>query len=264
MALLDALGKEQGQSMSQLLTAEHAQHTRTRVQVNAVVGAVTTEAATVNAQAAVEAGFRCIKLKVGQGVQKDIERITAVRTAIGPSVQLRLDANEGWSFEEAVTILNACGPYQIQYVEQPLKADDLAGMCTLRRAVSVPLAADEAVYNLKMARRILTQQAADILVIKPQLVGGLRIAQQIVHLAAEYHVQCVITSTIETGIGVAAALHLVAATPTITLECGLATLPLLTDDLLDTDLPIQDGYMTIPQAAGLGVELDRTAITVGT
>jgi o-succinylbenzoate synthase len=259
IALLDALGKAQDQSMSQLLTTQHTPP-RTSVQVNAVVGAATTETATTNARAAVAAGFHCIKLKVGQGEQADIERIGAVRAAIGPDIQLRLDANEGWSFEQAVAILNTCAPYHIQYIEQPLKANDLAAMSALRRAVPIPIAADEALHDLESAQRILAQQVADLLIIKPQLAGGLRMAQQMVHLATEHHVQCVVTSTIETGIGIAAALHLVAATPTITLECGLATLPLLTDDLLVTDLPIQHGSITVPHTAGLGVEPDRAAL----
>ena len=102
--------------------------------------------------------------------------------------------------------------------------------------------------------------AADILVIKPQLAGGLRIGQQIIAEATQRGIQCVITSTIETGIGLTAALHLAAASPAITLECGLATLSLLADDLLVDELPLHHGFIEVPAGLGLGAELDRKAL----
>jgi L-alanine-DL-glutamate epimerase-like enolase superfamily enzyme len=192
--------------------------------------------------------------------QAEIERIAAVRNALGPDIHLRLDANESWILEEATTILSQCIPYNIQYVEQPLQAHDLAGMRTLRQAIPIPIAADEALHSLESARLVLDSEAADILIIKPQLAGGLRAGQQIIQAAAERGVRCVITSNIESGIGLAAGLHLAAASPAVTFECGLATLHLLIDDLLIDDLPIRDGYMAVPTSPGLGVELDRQAL----
>ncbi len=134
------------------------------------------------------------------------------------------------------------------------------GMRTLRQAVPMPIAADEAVYSLQSARDVLDSEAADILVVKPQLAGGLRAGQQIIQEAAQRGVRCVITSTIEAGIGLIAALHLAAASPAITLECGLATLHLLVDDLLMEDLPIRNGYLTVPTGPGLGILLDGEAL----
>jgi o-succinylbenzoate synthase len=207
-------------------------------------------------------GFGCVKLKVGMGenLQEEIGRIAAVREAIGPEMHLRLDANEAWSLEEAIAILSHCVPYAIQYVEQPLKAYDLNGMQALRHAVPIPIAADEAVHSLESARRIMEHAAADVLVIKPQLAGGLRTGQQIITEATQRGIQCVITSTIETGIGLTAALHLAAASPAITLECGLAMLSLLADDLLVDELPLHRGFLEVPGGHGLGVELDRKAL----
>ena len=235
---------------------------RAAVAVNAVVGARTVEAAVAAAQDASRKGFRCVKLKVGWGVsvREEIERVAAVREAIGPAMHLRLDANEAWNLEEASAILAQCVPYDIQYVEQPLQARDLAGMRALRRAVPIPIAVDEALYSLESANRVLDSEAADILVIKPQLAGGLRAAQQIMQRAAQRGVRSVITSAIEAGIGLAAALHLAAASPAVTLECGLATLPLLSDDLLIDDLPVRDGFLAVPKGAGLGVALDEEAL----
>ena len=192
--------------------------------------------------------------------QGEVARVAAVREAIGPDIRLRLDANEAWSLEQAIAILSNCAQFDIQYVEQPIKASDLAGMHTLRQAVPMAIAADEALYDLKSARRILDSQAADILIVKPQLAGGLRVGRQIIQEAAQRGIRSVVTSTLETGIGLVAALHLAAASPEVTLECGLATGHLLVDDLLVDDLPIRNGFLAVPTGSGLGIVLDREAL----
>ena len=261
MALLDAIGKAEGCQVCELLSPPGSL-SRAAVAVNAVIGARATEAAVVAARDAIEQGFHCIKLKVGFGVsiREEIERVAAVRDAIGPSAHLRLDANEAWMLEEAIATLSQCVPYDIQYVEQPLQARDLAGMRALRQAIPIPLAVDEALLDPQSASLVLDSEAADVLVIKPQLAGGLRAGQQIIQAATERGVSCVITSTLEAGVGLAAALHLAAASPAVTLECGLATLHLLGDDLLIDDLAIRDGFLAVPSGAGLGVALDWDAL----
>jgi o-succinylbenzoate synthase len=271
MALLDALGQAQQCSISELLFQESQFHTarpfgnipitpRNHVLVNAVIGASTIHAAVCDALSAVAAGFRCLKLKLGLGVKADIERVHAVRQALGPNIHLRLDANEAWDFDQASTILTKCAPFDIQYVEQPLKASDLTGMHMLRKAIPIPIAADEAIEDLASARRVLDAQAADVLILKPQLLGGLSISRQIIQEATQQGVQCVVTSAIETGIGMTGILHLIAALPEVTLECGLATLHLLEDDLLIEALSIENGLLTVPTGAGLGIHLDRQAL----
>jgi o-succinylbenzoate synthase len=234
---------------------------RTVVLVNAVIGALSIENTVTRALEAMHAGYSCIKLKVRGGhPDAEIERIAAVRAAIGSDMHLRLDANEGWTSAEAVAILSQCAPYAIQYVEQPLPAADLDGMHTLRYNIPVPIAADEAVYDLESARRVLAHDAAAVLIIKPQLAGGLRVGRQIISEATQHGVQCVITSMIESGVGIAAALHLAAASPEITMECGLATLHLLADDLLIDDLTLDHGFLAVPEGPGLGIHLDRNAL----
>ena len=261
VALLDAIGKAEGYGVATLLSPPDTVP-RTVVPVNAVIGARAPNTAIAAAQETRKQGYRCVKLKVafGDSIQHEVERIAAVRDAIGPAIHLRLDANEAWNMEEAISFLSQCVPYTIEYVEQPLKAHDLAGMCTLRQAVPIPIAVDEALYSLESAQLILDSEAADVFVIKPQLVGGLRAGQHIIQTAVERGVKCVITGTFESGIGVVAALHLAAASPAITLECGLATLDLLVDDLVTDALPVRDGYLAVPVGPGLGVALDREAL----
>jgi o-succinylbenzoate synthase len=261
IALLDAFGKTKGCAVSTLLAAGGFTP-RAAVPVNAIISVRSTEEAFDIAQDARKRGFRCVKLKVGMGlsVQEEIKRIALVRDAIGPALHLRLDANEAWNLDEAISILSRCIPYNIQYVEQPLKAHNLAGMRMLRQMLPIPIAADEAVYSLVSARLVLDCEAADILVIKPQLAGGLRVGQEIIQTAAERGVHSVITSTLEAGIGLLATLHFAAAAPDVTFECGLATLHLLVDDLLVHDLPVRDGFMIVPTGPGLGVDLDWKAL----
>ncbi len=270
LALLDALGKTQQRALHTLLITPGTDTDkvqddvtiaqRSAIRVNAVIGAQALESAVRQAQEAIARGFSCIKLKVGSDAKTDFERITAVREAVGPEVHVRLDANEGWSFAQAHEILSRCAHLAIQYVEQPLRADDLAGMSKLRQAVPVAIAADEALHDLVSARRILAAGAADILIVKPQFAGGLYSGRQIIHEAAEQGVQCVITSAIGTGIGLAGDLHLAAASPEVSLACGLATLHMLVDDLIIEDLAIHNGFLTIPNGPGLGVRLDNQAL----
>lgn len=260
IALLDALGKAMDRTISTLLSPPDFTP-RASVPVNTVISEKEVKAACEAARKARMHGFPCVKLKVGLGlsISEEVERIAMVRETIRPSMHLRLDANEAWQLEEAIALLTQCVPYDIQYVEQPLKTQNLTEMRILRQAVPILIAADEAVFDLQSMYLVLENEAADILVMKPQLAGGLRRVQNMIQAASEQGVNSVITSTLEAGIGIAAELHLAAAMPAITLECGLATLPLLADDLIKEELPVLDGFMAVPTGPGLGVELDRQA-----
>ena len=259
MALLDIQSQRDGYNIGMLLSDGPLRRT---VLVNAIIGAQSVEDVFISALNARQRGFSCVKLKVGitNNPTLEIERIAAARSALGPDIQLRLDANEGWTLDEAKAILSQCVSYRIQYVEQPLSRRDLTGAQHLRRLVSIPIALDEAVSSLESARRVLRYGAADILVIKPQLAGGLYASRQIITEAAQRGVQCVITSTIESGISLVAALHLAAASPEVTLACGLTTQYLLVDDLIHESIPISSGLMDVPLQLGLGVTLDEEAL----
>lgn len=266
-ALFDAIGQASGLRVADLLAQAALSDEncppaapRSRIPVNAVISGPTTEAAVASARAAIKAGFFCLKLKLAGAPQAMHERVAAVRAALGPEPRLRLDANASWSFEQARALLAQCAAYDIEYIEQPLPVHDLDGMARLRGETAIPLAADEALSSLESARRVLQARAADVLILKPQLAGGLRACRQIVHEASAQQVACVITSTLETGIGIVAALHLAASAPEIALPCGLATLALLEDDLLREEPVIQQGYLQLPAGPGLGVHVDQDAL----
>jgi L-Ala-D/L-Glu epimerase len=294
-ALLDALGQAGGQSLASLLANDvpYGQTNqafmagvgkifaptennpslpksctypsitlRSRIPVNAVITGATTEIIIAKARAAINAGFTCLKLKITEATSATIERVSAVRTAIGSEPRLRLDANENWNLAQATSMLTQCAPYDIQYVEQPLPAHDIANMAHLRCISPIPIAADEALSNLTSARHIFDAEAADVLILKPQLVGGLHTCRQIIQEAKQHKIDCVITSTLESGIGVAAALHLAAASPEVTLACGLATLDLLKENLLSNpfSLAIRNGLMDAPLEPGLGMQVDMATL----
>ncbi len=235
---------------------------RRAVAANATVGAADPAAACAQAGAAAAAGFGCVKLKVGVCASDgaELERIAAVRAAIGPHMRLRLDANGAWAVEQAIGILRAAGRYGLELVEQPVAADDLAGMALVRARCGVPIAADEPVGTPAQARRVLAAGAADLLVVKPMQAGGLRPALVIVALARQAGCGAIVTTTIDSGVGNTAALHLAAALPPDTPACGLATRALLEADLtLDAPQP-QAGALRLPTAPGLGVTLDAALI----
>ncbi len=177
-ALLDLQSKQQGVRLADLL----APGVRPVVPVNATIGQSANDGAVQAARDAVARGFQTVKLKVGiaESVAVEIDRIRAVREAIGPGILLRLDANAAWLPDQSILILNAVAPLDIELVEQPVAADDLDGLARVRRAVPMPIAADEALCDLDSARRIIAAEAADVLVIKPMVCGGLRAARRII------------------------------------------------------------------------------------
>ena len=258
IAACDALARAAGVSIARFLS----ERPRVNVPVNATVAVADENEAVAQARAAREAGFACVKLKVGIACDLDQERqrVSAVRRALGDEVRLRIDANGAWKEERAIATIRGVEECALEYVEQPVGPGDLGAMARVRAAVSVPIAADEDVTSLESARRVLEADAADLLVVKPIMVGGLRPARQIAKLAAETGVATVVTTTIDAGVGTAAALQLAATLPSDSPACGLATGALLADDLVVAPLAVRAGRMAVPDGPGLGVELDETKL----
>lgn len=257
-ALLDARARRAGLPLARWL----AVGARRGVPVNAVVTAPSIEAAASEARAAVAAGFRTVKLKVGVAETEaaEVERVAAVRAAIGPEVRLRLDANGAWTAERAVRLLRRLVSEEIELVEQPVPVGDLEGLAAVRRRAPVPVAADEAVTGPEAARRILELEAADALVLKLPVAGGIAPAREIAELAAERGCAVIVTSAFEAGVGLAAALHLAASLPRPLPACGLAAADLLAATLVDEPLLPWGGCLRLPAGPGLGVTLDTAAL----
>jgi len=191
----------------------------------------------------------------------ELARIAAVRATISADMHLRIDANAAWDVPEAIAIIRAAERYQLELVEQPCAVDDLAGMAQIRKSVHTPIAADESVGGPQQAAQVIAASAADVLVIKPMMAGGLRRARAIIVQAQLAGLQALVTTTIDAGVGVAAALHLAATLPT-PLACGLATGSLLVGDLLVQPIVVRNGALDVPDQPGLGVCIDERQVAL--
>ena len=207
-------------------TADWPRARRTEVRVNALVPAVAPDVAARSA-----AGHRDVKVKVGD--PGDVDRVAAVRDAIGPRARLRVDANGAWDVATAVERITAMAPYDLELVEQPVAAiDDLA---IVRRKVDVAVAADECVRTVDDARRL----EVDALVVKVQPLGGFAATFRIIDAAG---VPVIVSSMFETSVGIAAGLALAAALDELPYACGLGAPP--ADIVADPLLPV-DGTLTV-------------------
>ena len=186
-------------------------------------------------------GFPSVKVKVGRATpDDDVDRIARVRDLIGPKVGLRLDANGAWDLETAIATLTRLARYDLEFAEQPVAS--LGDLATVRRRVTVPIAADECVRNVADAQRLHATEAADVLVLKVQPLGGVLAALAVADAAG---VAAVVSSMYETSIGLAAGLALAAALPSLPFPCGLATLGEIAGDVTATPLRPRDGGLTI-------------------
>ncbi|MDQ6934674.1 MAG: o-succinylbenzoate synthase [Actinomycetota bacterium] len=181
-------------------------------------------------------GCRTAKVKVaerGQAPAEDQARLEAVREALGATGLIRIDANAAWSVDEATARIpvleKAAGG--LEYVEQP--CPDVEDLALVRRNVDVPIAADESIRQAADPYRVRDLRAADIAVLKVQPLGGVRACLRI---AEEIGLPVVVSSAVESSVGIAAGVALAAALPELSHACGLATVQLLTDDLVEDPL----------------------------
>lgn len=208
---------------------------RSSVAVHVTIPAVSPEAAH---RMVVESGCSAAKVKVAEG--DDEARVEAVRDALGPGGRLVIDANGAWDVAQAVLAIRAMAAYGLDLVEQPVAG--LEDMARLRRLVDVPVAADELVTSLESARRVAEQDAADVLVIKVQSIGG--IAQGL-KAAEAAGLPVIVSSLLETSIGVSAGLALAAALPELPYPCGLGTAALLEGDVVVAPLVPVGGRLPV-------------------
>lgn len=187
------------------------------------------------------AGFECIKVKVGRrDIRSDISLVSAVRDMVGPSVAIRVDANGAWDETTAELVLTSMARYGIELAEQPV--GDIEAMARLRRRVSVPLAADECVRSVDDARRLRSLRAADAVVLKVQPLGGMWAALNVAETAG---VPALVSSMMETSVGIATGLYLAAALPELPLACGLATVGMLERDVTRLPLVPEGGVLAV-------------------
>ena len=229
---------------------------RQEVPVNVTVPAVGPEQAHA---VVLRGGCRTAKVKVaepGQTLADDQARLEAVRDAIGPGGRVRIDVNGGWDVDMAVASIavldRAAGG--LEYVEQP--SATVEELALVRRRVDVPIAADESIRRAADPYRVRDLEAADVAVLKVQPLGGVRACLRI---AADIGLPVVVSSALESSVGIAAGVALAAALPELPYACGLATVQLLTDDLVTEPLLPVDGALPVRRPTVDAARLSRLA-----
>ncbi|WP_373696298.1 o-succinylbenzoate synthase [Actinomycetospora flava] len=217
---------------------------RDRVEVNVTVPAVGPEHAH---RIVTDSRARTAKVKVaekGRDPAEDLARVEAVRDALGPDGRVRVDANGGWDVDGAVAAIGALARAAggLEYVEQPCASvDELAAV---RRRVDVPVAADESIRRAEDPLRVVRAEAADVAVLKVAPLGGVRASLRI---AEAIGLPCVVSSAVESSVGLAAGLALAGALPELPFACGLGTADLLAADVVDAPLHPDRGVLDVPR-----------------
>ncbi|HEX7538179.1 MAG TPA: o-succinylbenzoate synthase [Dermatophilaceae bacterium] len=219
---------------------------RGAVQVNATVPAV--PAGEVAGVLARYDGCATAKVKVaevGQRVEDDLDRVAAVRDAMGPAARIRVDANGGWTVAGATDALRRLAAYGLEYAEQPCATvEELAALrvALARNGIDVLVAADESIRRASDPMRVVREEAADVIVVKVAPLGGVRSALAI---AGECGLPAVVSSALDTSVGIRAGLALAAALPELPFACGLSTVELLAGDVTNDSLVPRAGSIAL-------------------
>lgn len=260
MALWDLAGKAAGQPAYELLGGK----VREAVPIKWSVSGQPPAQAVEIARGALALGFRAMKVKVGLGPDADVERVTAVRAAIGPDIKLGVDANGGWPDPAtAIATIARLRPLGIYFAEQPIWAGDPEDLAAVRRGAGVPIVADESLYTLADARQLARTKACDVFSVYVGKAGGIGPAKAIADFALTQGIACTIGSNLEMGVGSAAMLHLGLAHRGIVPEaypCDIIGPFYYEADILKEPLDLANGRAVATNRPGLGVELDEQAI----
>ena len=255
IALHDILAKTADLPLYRLLGGE-----RRSMQTDFTISWQSTVAGTLDRlKTGIAAGFTEVKLKVGRPGLADVEHVAAVRKQAGPDMKIKIDSNQGWDYPTAVANLRAMEPYGLEYSEQPLPAWDTENLCRLRKRASIPICADESVFDDKDAFKLLNAGAVDYLNIKLGKSGGISTALRIESIARAAGCKCMIGCFAESRLGLTAAAHLACARSNITFLDLDSAFNLQTDPV-DGGIIYDErngGLLTLPEVPGLGASINE-------
>ena len=244
---------------------------RDTIPVTHSIGLIDIADAVAECRQAVGEGIRTIKIKIGVDPRRDVEIVGRVREAVGPDIDLCVDANRGYETpRDAIRIIRAMEKFGLKYAEQPVEGIDR--MAEVTRAVEVPVMADESAWTARDVLEIIDRRAADIVSIYTTKPGGLYRAMEVAAVARAGRLPCNVNGSVETGIGNLANLHLAAAAESVTLSCVVpVSMPAeaqsgnvagiyYTDDLIAEPFEFRDGAVTVPDGPGMGIAVDEAKV----
>ncbi|KOS59812.1 dipeptide epimerase [Lysinibacillus agricola] len=255
MALYDIIGKSSGQPLYKLLGGNSNQ-----IETDMTLGIDTPENMAKKAVEYTEMGFRILKVKTGINSIEDIHAIKLIREAVGPDIELRLDANQGWDAKETIRTMKALEKYNVLEVEQPVPYWNLAACCQIRESISQHLMLDESVHSPQDALRAIQTEAADMINIKLMKCGGIYQGIKINAISEVAGIPCMVGCMSESRLGIAAGAALVGAKSNIRAS-DLDSHYLIAESPHITGGFVQDGgLITIVDKPGLGVEVNFDAL----
>jgi L-alanine-DL-glutamate epimerase-like enolase superfamily enzyme len=251
MALYDVVGKMAGMPLFRLLGGY-----REKIETSVTVGLNSTDIMVAKAKQIVTAGFKFIKVKCGIDVEQDIENILAIRGVVGSTVKLRLDANEGYSVEEALLIVKTLekNDVDIEMLEQPTKANYLYSLKDVAHQCSVPIMADETALTLRDSVKLVKHEIADMINIKLMKIGGITNAIKANALAELAEVPVMVGCMNESMAAMSAGVHFACAFRNVQ-YADLDSALDFTDDVAKGGASYEDGYVIPSEKPGLGIEV---------
>ena len=216
-----------------------------------------------NSILAVNLGYSILKLKVGNNPLKDIDRVEEIYKAVGKSIILRLDANQGWSVDDTIRVMLEFERknIKIELVEQPIHANNINGLKYIKDRIETPILADESIFTLDDAKRLLDIEAIDLINIKLAKCGGITNALKLADIADEYGVKCMMGCMLEGSISVGAGVHIASAKSNIITMLDLDAVSLCKINPVKGGVLFNESKITLNDTFGLGIRaLSKTTL----
>lgn len=246
IAIFDLLSKRERKPLFEYLGGS-----RDRMMTDMTIGIEQKEVTVKKALLHYKAGFRALKLKVGLDLADDVSRVAAVREAVGPRVELRVDANQGYTVEKAISFCEAMRAYNVAVIEQPVPADDYAGLKAVTQASPIPIMADECVKSVLDARKVAREGDADMINIKLMKSAGIHDAVMINRLAESTDMNTMIGCMGEIQVSIAAGLHFALSSENVQFADLDSHFSIVDDP--SSGLIFSEGYLVAPNKPGLGI-----------
>lgn len=247
----DYLAKQKGISLAEYLFPELS---TTKIPSNAVLSLKDVRLSLHSARKMIQDGFNTLKVKVGSNFEKEFQLLNALRSE-HPSVKIRVDCNQSWKFDEAVSNLSQLEPLNIEYCEEPLISNEVHQLSLLKKQTSIKLAADETIRNKKDVQMLSVQNGFDVFILKPMMIGSFSEIYVTKQQANSHYIDMVFTTSLESKIGRIITAILAQGWGTKKYAHGLATGSLLSYDLNDGN-EMNSGSYVIPDKPGIGIDLN--------